>query len=437
MHWLIKIIRLNTNILYRLVRVFFGITFVFFLSSFLFHMATNPKIDKNTITKQSIAQLAYLRTALNKGAGEKMQELFPEGYFFTHVLYGLTWINIGLDKNIDETVISTALSEARWAFKRLNSEKGTRPFTKELKPTYGMFYSGWSNYLLSGILLLQKEDERNQAEIELYKSRSSELANSFRASSSPFLSSYPHQSWPADSFPGIVSLKVYDKLIEEKYHSLYTAWLDKALALVDFKTGLIPHKTDSKSGIGIEPPRGTSQTLILFFLNELDREIGKSQYEKFRQLFVVERFNLLGVKEYPFTTQIIGDIDSGPLIGGVSLSASTVALASSRIYDDKELENIITREGESLGLPIQFQGKRRYMFGLIPIGDAFYAWSRTAYSWLSYNNGNSYHPKLISNSFFLPNILLGTLLLIVILKICISDIGYIWLSITHNKAQDY
>ncbi|MEV5504756.1 hypothetical protein AB0M50_56070, partial [Nonomuraea fuscirosea] len=41
-------------------------------------------------------QLAFLRGALDAGAAEDAQALFPEGYFFLHVLYGLTWVELGL-----------------------------------------------------------------------------------------------------------------------------------------------------------------------------------------------------------------------------------------------------------------------------------------------------------------------------------------------------
>jgi len=41
-------------------------------------------------------QLAFLRAALEDGAGEQAQRLFPEGYFFIHVLYGLSWVELGL-----------------------------------------------------------------------------------------------------------------------------------------------------------------------------------------------------------------------------------------------------------------------------------------------------------------------------------------------------
>ncbi|MFC7642925.1 hypothetical protein ACFQX6_19945 [Streptosporangium lutulentum] len=41
-------------------------------------------------------QLAFLRSALDGGAGDEAQRLFPEGYFFLHVLYGLSWVELGM-----------------------------------------------------------------------------------------------------------------------------------------------------------------------------------------------------------------------------------------------------------------------------------------------------------------------------------------------------
>jgi hypothetical protein len=57
-------------------------------------------------------QLAFLRDALADGAGEDAQQLYPEGYFFLHVLYGLTWVELGMRSGGH----GTALREARWAW---------------------------------------------------------------------------------------------------------------------------------------------------------------------------------------------------------------------------------------------------------------------------------------------------------------------------------
>src|SRR4051812_5386030 len=52
--------------------------------------------DEAHIRDDVLPQLRFLRTALDNGAGEEMQRLFPEGYFFTNMLYGLTWAEVGM-----------------------------------------------------------------------------------------------------------------------------------------------------------------------------------------------------------------------------------------------------------------------------------------------------------------------------------------------------
>src|SRR5687767_5941653 len=58
-------------------------------------------------------QLAFIRSELNSGAGERAQQLFPEGYFFLHVLYGLSWVELGMRKSVGQR--AEALRQARWA----------------------------------------------------------------------------------------------------------------------------------------------------------------------------------------------------------------------------------------------------------------------------------------------------------------------------------
>ena len=83
-------------------------------------------------TTEVVAQLRFLRDELRGGAGERMQELFPEGYVFSHVLYGLTWTDVARQAPASK---DEALREARWALRRLDSADGRAP----LEPPRGSF----------------------------------------------------------------------------------------------------------------------------------------------------------------------------------------------------------------------------------------------------------------------------------------------------------
>ncbi|MFC6013545.1 hypothetical protein [Nocardia lasii] len=49
-----------------------------------------PGLDEQPGSTQR--QLAFVRDALDEGSDTAAQQLFPEGYLFSNVLYGLTWV---------------------------------------------------------------------------------------------------------------------------------------------------------------------------------------------------------------------------------------------------------------------------------------------------------------------------------------------------------
>lgn len=87
------------------------------------------------IVADALPRLAYLRSALAGGAADRMQQLFPEGYFFSYVLYGLTWVDVGTRA---EPHRAEALAQARWALAHLDSPAGQAPFAAGLAPPYGV-----------------------------------------------------------------------------------------------------------------------------------------------------------------------------------------------------------------------------------------------------------------------------------------------------------
>ncbi|MCP4130434.1 MAG: hypothetical protein GY754_05585 [bacterium] len=329
-----------------------------------------------------IPQLRHIKSAIENNAAKEMQRLFPEGYYFTYVLYGLTWVETGMRTAADSPVRKKALAEARFALKALKSRQGKEVFPESLDPPYGMFYTGWRNHLLAGILLLQEPGTREPAEVEEYREQCILIATALRSGGTPYLESYSGRVWPVDSFPGMHSIRAYSYIFkEEKYKPLITWWLEKVRERLDPKTGLVPHRADYKTGYGIDIARATSQSVLLRFLADIDPVFGHEQYRRYREQFIEYKLGLPGVLEYPRGTPGRGDVDSGPLIAGVSLSATAVTLGTSRLYGDEEVARAIGHAGEAFGLPVEYGGKRVYVFGVLPVGEAFYAWSKTALPW--------------------------------------------------------
>lgn len=315
-------------------------------------------------------QLTFLRERLDGGADTDAQALFPEGYFFLNALYGLTWVDLGR-RGIEP---ERAADEAAWALARMESPAGRAPFDPSASPPYGVFHSGWTNWLRGGLLTL-RDDPVQRARFD---ADSRALAAAFDASASPFLPAYPGRAWPCDSTVAIASLH----LAGRELAPVVDRWVDRARGLLDPATGLLPHEVDPATGAPLTGARGTSQAIIQRFLVDVDPGFAHEQYLLFRDQFLDRPLGLVpAVREYPHGVDGTGDVDSGPLLLGISLSTTVVTLGAAQVQGDHALAGALANAGELLGLPLTTPATKRYAGGVLPIGDAFLAWSKSAVPW--------------------------------------------------------
>ncbi|MEU0543737.1 hypothetical protein ABZ319_28095 [Nocardia sp. NPDC005978] len=319
-------------------------------------------------------QLAFVRAAIDGGADVEAQGQFPEGYYFSNALYGLAWVQVGL---ADPGTRDEALREARWALGRVESERGREVFSPGLRPAYGIFWAGWTNWLRGGILALGGTGDA--AEVERFVDGVAEMAAAFTGSATPFLQAYPGQAWPVDSTVAIAALRLHDSLFAPRFGAEVAQWLTAVRARLDPATGMLPHRVSAADGTPVQGARATSQSVIQRFLPEIDADFAAQQYARYRGEFLAFPGGFgPALREYPRGVPGSGDVDSGPLVAGVSLSSTVVALGAARVNGDESLATALGSAGELLGLPLTLPGSKRYAFGLVPIGDAFVVWSATA-----------------------------------------------------------
>jgi hypothetical protein len=177
---------------------------------------------------------------------------------------------------------------------------------------------------------------------------------------------------------------LHDHLLAARFGPTVTRWLAAAKQRLDPATGLLGHRADVVTGAPIEGARGSSQSIIQRFLPDVDPAFARAQYLLFRKQFRSLPLGLgPAIREYPIGTDGAGDVDSGPLVLGVSFSATVVGLGAARAQGDARLAHALADYADFAGLPIDTRSTRRYAFGLLPIGDAFLAWSKTARPFVS------------------------------------------------------
>ena len=186
-------------------------------------------------------------------------------------------------------------------------------------------------------------------------------------------------AWPADNMLAIASLNLGEQILAGSHSpkSILPNWLEKVKNLLD-DNGRIPHGVQWETGKTIEASKGNSMSLMLCFLYDIDSSFAKSQFINYKENFLDERLGLPGIREHAKGLAGDGDIDSGPVIWGIGGAASIVGQRTMATYSEWNVYQGLRNSIEAFGAAYTRNGKKKYVFGQMPMADAFIAWSNIA-----------------------------------------------------------
>ena len=303
-----------------------------------------------------------------------MQQFYPEGFVFTQAVYGLSWAEVAAVADHNSTLYKEAQEEISYALKEVQSPQGKRGFEENLPIPFGAYYTGWSNYLLGKKLLAENAINRNAREVQQFKNTCKQIDSVLQVELYP--ESYKSFSWPADVFVAAASLKLHDKLFTPLFEEHIQSWLQKVKASKD-QNGFIPYAV-STDGKPLEIARGSSESLILNFLIDIDTAFAKQQFALYTEKFLDHRFGLPGIREFPKGNKNTGDVDSGPVILDMGSAATIVGMRVLALYKDNA-NAIAVRNGiDAFGLAYSNSNEKKYLLGMWPMADVFIAWAHTA-----------------------------------------------------------
>jgi len=348
------------------------ITLIAILNIKLNYRPETTIIEGDSSQIEVVRELRGIKSALERNADVEMQNVYPEGYVFTNALYALAWSSV-IHPEANQELFDEGHTAIKEAWKRIDSETGRSTFNESLLPPYGSFYSGWSSYVLGSKLRLESPDRRDDLEIYQFKQQCDQIASAVREHVYP--ASYDGGTWPADVTICVATLSMHDDLFEPRYKEIIEHWLSEVRVRLD-SAGMIPHAIDPAES-AYQGARGSSMALTLIFLRDIDLPFAKSQFSLFKKNFVDTKFDLTGIREYPKGRPGSGDIDSGPVILGFGGAATIVGMRTLSAFGEDDLCLRIRNVVESLAFPIQSDGEKKYLFGALPIADAFIAWSHS------------------------------------------------------------
>ncbi len=323
----------------------------------------------------AIAQIRFLDRSLQEGAAERMQAVFPEGYVFTWALYGLASAQIARQLPPRDARRGEFLGRARATVGRLDAAVARSTFDAGLDPPYGAFYASWSLYSRAEYLRAAIGEALDPGFVRDFENDCARFAAALERSETPFLPSYSGSCWPADTAVGVAALGIHDRILPPRYQALIARWVAAAKVRSDPELGVLTFSAAAGSGTPIGGVRGSSLALISRVLVDASPEFARAHFTVLRERFVDYRWGVPGVREYSHGQEGTGDIDSGPLLLGYSGPAVVVGAAAARAHGDASLAQVLLGAVEVGGLPMEWGGRRRYMAGAIPVGDAFIAWA--------------------------------------------------------------
>ncbi|MCH2043105.1 MAG: hypothetical protein MK212_03115 [Saprospiraceae bacterium] len=352
--------------------IFLYLFFIIYLIIINIKLHHQP-IYQDNINQDAHYQLNYLKKEMHKDLPKRMNQLYPEGLIFAYSLYGLSWADLVQKLPSDHPTRQEALQEIDWCLTQMNLPKAKEQFHKDQPLSHGIFYNAWTTYLLGKRLALNQDSSLWAT----YEQSCQDIANAFAQAPSPFLSSYKNLAWPADNVVGMAALAQYNKISQTDRHAaLIQAWVKQIEEnYLDPQTNLIPHEVDYKNGkvLDREGGRGSSSSLMLCFLVEIDSAFAKSQYASYKKHLQIYRFGLPGIREHAIGGG--ADVDSGPVLLGVGGSASIVGLRAVALQEDAILATGLRNSIEGFGLGWKAGKEKSYLGGFVPMADLFIVWA--------------------------------------------------------------
>lgn len=344
-----------------------------YLNYALYYQPRFGSVGGATIHLDLLYGLRHLKKQIHAGAAGEMQQVYPEGFVFLNALYGLAWADLADTIPRESALFDEAFREISWAIEQIGSPGAKATFSAGMSPAYGAFYNGWSGYLLGKSMLLVAPDRHKRQSIA-FGHTCERIAEALARQESPHLQSYPGAAWPADGVLCVATLALYDRMHPPKYQALIQRWLRRTRANHD-SLGLIPHEVDPQDGTVLVPARGSSQSLMLAILPDIDSAYARQQFALYKAHLVDYRLGLPGVREFPKGVIGFADIDSGPVLFQIGGAASIVGRRTMQQYGETTLAAGLRNSIEAFGVPVTRNGQKAYLWGALPIADAFIAWS--------------------------------------------------------------
>lgn len=157
---------------------------------------------------------------------------------------------------------------------------------------------------------------------------------------------YPGETYPPDVAACAGAIGLHARVTGEDASLSIARWAGRARAYaVDPESGWL---RQSEGGVG----RGSGTALAIYFLAFADRHLAAELFDALGARGVRSLLGFAAIREHaPGSAAASGDVDSGPVLLGVSVAATGFSLAGARLFGERALFRGLHRTASLFGAP--------------------------------------------------------------------------------------
>ncbi|MFZ5476216.1 MAG: hypothetical protein ACOZNI_05520 [Myxococcota bacterium] len=171
---------------------------------------------------------------------------------------------------------------------------------------------------------------------------------------------YPGERYPVDVAAGVGALGLFGG-----HDALVRAWGERLRR--DYVVGGVLVQSVRGDGTPLDAPRGSGTFLAAYFLSFADPALSRALYEGGRDALFDTVAGFGAMREYVGDGR--GDIDSGPIVAGLGVSATGFAIGPARVHGDDATLRALVATATFFGRPVDSGDARNWATGG-PLGDA-------------------------------------------------------------------
>lgn len=353
----------------------------------LMNVDAHPLVS-GTTSRDLLRRRAYLVTQLQKGqTPSQMPDYLPEQFkgewaLVSYSMATAALTNIAMRDPSTEaeslTIVTDLIEQVLTEeFRTFDSQRwGSDPLQSLGTDEGHIGYLGHLNFMLAAYHVLGGDDPEYT---QLFSDISAHLSQIIETAPSLNGATYPSEIYVPDNTVVIASLALHDQLLPQQATGTAAAWvqfMDEHMR--DEETGLFPFSV--WNGRAAQPPRGSGSGWNSFFLFYADPDLATQQYQLLQEHYGRDLW--LGgyaINEWPDGGGW-GDLDSGPLLLGMSPTGTSFGLAGAVYTGDEATAEGILFVGEAAGFSWPGWNGRHYLMAPM-VGDAILTAMMSVTSW--------------------------------------------------------